>query len=34
LGNNAKINAEQYDEDSIFPKFLRYYQDLFKKLGG
>ena len=34
LGHNAKINAEQYDEDIIFPKFLQYYQDLCKKLQG
>jgi glycosyltransferase involved in cell wall biosynthesis len=34
LGHNAKINAEQYDEDIIFPKFLQYYQDLSKKLQG
>jgi glycosyltransferase involved in cell wall biosynthesis len=34
LGHNAKINAEQYDEDTIFPKFLQYYQDLLKKFDG
>jgi len=34
LGHNAKINAEQYDDEIIFPKFLQYYQDLHKKLQG
>jgi glycosyltransferase involved in cell wall biosynthesis len=31
LGHNARINAEQYDEDEIFPKYLHYYQNLYKK---
>jgi glycosyltransferase involved in cell wall biosynthesis len=31
LGFNAKINANQYDEDIVLPKFLQYYQDLCKK---
>lgn len=34
LGHKAKINAEQYDEGIIFPKYLQYYQDLYKKSVG
>ena len=28
LGHNARISAAQYQEDLIFPKFVRYYHDL------
>lgn len=31
LGNNAKLNAIQYDEDIVFPKILQYYESLSSK---
>ena len=34
LGLNAKINARQYDEDIVFPKFLEYYKSLCKKISS
>ena len=30
LGHNAKINAQNYDEDIIFPRYLKHYRDLSK----
>lgn len=33
LGHNARISAAQYDEDIVFPKFVRFYQDLCKRCG-
>lgn len=30
LGRNARNTAAQYEEDVIFPKFIRFYQDLRK----
>lgn len=30
LGHNARIRAAQYDEDLVFPRFVRIYQDLCK----
>ncbi len=33
LGLNAKINARQYDEDIVFPKFLQCYKDLCKNIN-
>ena len=34
LGNNAKRLANQYDEDSVFPKLLVYYENCLKNINN